>query len=87
VSSRFLPQGTMDEKANGPDVIGQYVPSDMFTGGSGLCGRMLSHRYELFDHALSVRTEEVVKRVAGVALKRSLQGCNGGLTQARAHTS
>jgi hypothetical protein len=64
VSSRFLPHGMVDEKANGPAGRGQYVLSNVFTEGSGLGGRRFWHRYELFDHALRVSTDVDVKRVA-----------------------
>ena len=39
VSSRVLPHGMVDEKANGPALTGQNVPSVGSTGGSGLGGR------------------------------------------------
>jgi len=65
VSSLFLPQGMVDEKAKGPRTIGQYVPSGDIISGSGDSGRMFWHRYELFVHAFRVRTDVVVNNVAG----------------------
>ena len=64
VSSRLLPHGMVDEKANGPAATGQYVSSVGSTGGSGLGGRRFWHRYELFDHMSRVSTDVDVKRVA-----------------------
>jgi len=64
VSSRLLPHGMVDEKANGPAATGQYVLSVGSTEGSGLGGRRVSHRYELFDHMSRVSTDVDVKRVA-----------------------
>lgn len=64
VSSRLLPHGIVDEKANGPAATGQNVLSNVLTAGSGLGGRKFWHRYELFDHALRVSTDVDVKRVA-----------------------
>ena len=64
VRSRLLPHGTVDEKANGPALTGQYVSSDELMEGSGLGGRRFWHRYELFDHTLRVSTLVDVKRVA-----------------------
>jgi hypothetical protein len=39
VSSRLLPHGMVDEKANGPASTGQNVPSVELRVGSGLGGR------------------------------------------------
>lgn len=64
VSARLFPQGMVDEKANGPAVIGQYVRLEFSTDGSGDGGRRVEHRYELFVHAFNVRTDVDVKRVA-----------------------
>jgi hypothetical protein len=64
VSSRLLPHGMVDEKANGPAATGQYVSSVVLTGVSGLGGRRFWHRYELFDHMSRVSTDVDVKRVA-----------------------
>jgi len=40
VSSRFIPQGTVDVKAKGPAVIGQYEVSLVTRDGRGLGGRI-----------------------------------------------
>lgn len=64
VSSRLLPHGMVDEKANEPAATGQYVPSVELMAGSGLGGRRFWHRYELFDHMSRVSTDVDVKRVA-----------------------
>lgn len=82
VSSRCLPHGIVDEKANGPVTIGQNVLSREFGCGSGLGGRIFSHRYELFDHALRVSTDDVVNRVAGDRIRKVDRKPNSLFTQA-----
>ena len=64
--ARRLPQGMTEEKANGPAGIGQNAPSalELSDVGNGDGGRILEHRYELFDHILSVSTEVDVNNVA-----------------------
>ena len=83
VSSRLLPHGIVDEKANGPAATGQNVLSNVLTAGSGLGGRKFWHRYELFDHALRVSTDVDVKRVAW---KLDFKKKNGTNCNQRGHT-
>jgi hypothetical protein len=64
VSSRSRPQGIVDEKANDPCTTGQNVLSVEVIAGSGLGGRIFSHKYELLVHAFRVSTEVVVNSVA-----------------------
>lgn len=51
--------------AKGPAGMGQKVFAFESIAGSGDGGRRFWHRYELFDHAFSVRTDVVVNKVAG----------------------
>lgn len=51
--------------AKGPAGMGQKVFALESIAGSGDGGRKFWHRYELFDHAFSVRTDVVVNKVAG----------------------
>jgi len=55
----------VEDMAKGPAGIGQKVFAFGSIAGSGDGGRRFWHRYELFDHAFSVRTDVVVNRVAG----------------------
>jgi hypothetical protein len=54
----------VEANAKGPEEIGQYDPSEETFVGKGLGGLMFWQRYELFVHAVRVRTEVVVKTVA-----------------------
>ncbi len=63
VNARFEPQGICADSANGPGAIGQYSSSEEEERAlSG--GRIWSHRYELFDHALRVKMDVDVNNVA-----------------------